>query len=94
MDFIAERIIATQRDLLRLLRDGGVNTKNGGVNGGVNLSTLLHQTICEQPGKNAPALAGILQKSLRTIQRHLKMLSDQGLIEFRGAAKNGGYYSL
>lgn len=100
VDFMAERIIATQMDLLRLLKDGGVNPRNGGVNGGVkvrnggaNLSALLHQTIQEHPGKNAPALAGILQKSLRTIQRHLKTLSDQGVIEFRGAAKNGGYYS-
>lgn len=101
VDFMAERIIATQMDLLRLLKDGGVNPRNGGANGGVevrnggaNLSALLHQTIQEQPGKNAPALAGILQKSLRTIQRHLKTLSDQGVIEFRGAAKNGGYYSM
>ena len=43
--------------------------KNGGVNGGVNLSALLH------PCKNAPAFVGILQKKLRTVQRHLKTLS-------------------
>ena len=45
VDFIAERIIATQMDLLRLLHDGGVNDdKNGGVkdkNGGVNLEELI-----------------------------------------------------
>lgn len=33
VDFITERIIVTQMDLLRLLNDGGVN---GGVNGGEN----------------------------------------------------------
>ena len=49
INFIAERIIATQMDLLRLLADGGVN---GGVNGGasskgggVNLEELIFETI-------------------------------------------------
>ena len=96
VDFIAERIIATQMDLLRLLNDGGVN---GGVNdsknsalGGVNLEELLYDTIRNNPGINAPALAEKLQKSLRTIQRYLKLLSDKERIEFRGAPKNGGYH--
>ena len=86
---------------MRLLNDGGVNMQSGGVNGrnkttngGVNLEDLLLQTIHKHPGKNAPALAEVLQKSLRTIQRHLKTLSDQNMIEFRGAAKNGGYYCV
>ena len=46
VDFIAERIIATQMDLLRLLNDGGVNGGvNGGVrskSGGVNLEELIY----------------------------------------------------
>ena len=49
VDFIAERIIATQMDLLRLLN-------NGGVNGGVNLEVLIFETIQNSPGINAPAL--------------------------------------
>ena len=94
VDFIAERIIATQMDLLRLLNDGGVNNKHGGVNGGVNLEELLFDAISNNPGVNAPALAEMLQNSLRTIQRHLKLLSDNGRIEFRGAPKNGGYHII
>lgn len=98
VDFIAERIIATQMDLLRLLNDGGVN---GGVNGGakrksggVNLEELLFDAIRNHPGLNAPSLAEMLQKSLRTTQRYLKALSDAGRIEFRGAPKNGGYHIM
>lgn len=96
VDFIAERIIATQMDLLRLLNDGGVNGGvNGGVrskSGGVNLEELIFDAIKNNPGANAPTIAGMLQKSLRTTQRYLKSLSDDGRIEFRGAPKNGGYH--
>ena len=95
VDFIAERIIATQMDLLRLLADGGVNGACGGVNGargGVNLAEQLVDAISRHPGMNAPALAALLQKSLRTTQRYLKSLSDAGKIAFRGAPKNGGYH--
>jgi Fic family protein len=99
-EFIADRVIATQMDLLRLLNNGGVNIQIGGVNdndksiiGGVNtLENKMIQTIQSMPGLNAPALANALNKSLRTTQRFLKLLVDNGKIEFRGAAKNGGYY--
>ena len=98
VDFITERIIATQMDLLRLLNDGGVN---GGVNGGtrdgsggVKLEELIFDAIKNNPGINAPSIAEMLQKSLRTTQRYLKSLSDAGRIEFRGASKNGGYHIL
>jgi len=30
----------------------------------------------------------------RTIERWLKQLKENGLVEFRGAAKTGGYYYL
>lgn len=84
---IAERIIATQMDLLRLLN-------NDGVNGGVNLEVLIFETIQNSPGINAPAIADQIKKSLRTTQRYLKTLSDANRIEFRGAPKKGGYYIL
>jgi ATP-dependent DNA helicase RecG len=31
---------------------------------------------------------------LRTVERWLKQLKENGQIEFRGAAKTGGYYYL
>lgn len=100
-EFIADRVVATQTDLIRLLNVGGVNTQNGGVNndnepksgGVISLETELFQTIQNIPGLNAPALATATKKSLRTIQRYLKKLTDEGKVEFKGAAKNGGYYS-
>ena len=94
VDFIASRIIETQKDLLRLLNDGGVKSNNGGVNGGVNLEELIFEYIAQHLGIKAPAIAEGAQKSLRTTQRYLKMLSDSGRIEFRGAPQNGGYYQI
>lgn len=99
-EFIADRVIATQMDLLRLLNYGGAKIQNGGVNGskdisggGVNLlKEQILQTLNSNPGLNAPAIAISLNKSLRTIQRYLKQLADEQKIEFKGAAKNGGYY--
>ena len=41
---------------------------------------------------NAPALALKLARSLRTTQRYLRLLTQKGLIEFRGVAKKGGYF--
>ena len=48
--------------------------------------------IQANPGINTPALASMLNLSLRTAQRHLHALTESGKIEFRGARKNGGYY--
>jgi len=102
-EFIADRIIATQLDLLRILSEsGGVKSTNGGVkssteleNGGVNsLEQQIMETIIKQPGLNAPTLALTLNKSLRTTQRYLKKITYDGKIEFRGAAKNGGYFPV
>lgn len=99
-EFIADRVIATQVDLLRLLNSGGVNNGIGGVNNGTiienggakSLENELLRTVESMPGLNAPVIATTLNKSLRTIQRYLKKLVDEGKVEFRGAAKNGGYY--
>lgn len=78
---------------------------NEGVNEGVNkvvfdnesegvnedLNTVLN-LIGEEPGINAPRIAELVQKGLSTVERYIKKLRDQNYIEFRGAAKNGGYY--
>ncbi len=102
-DFIADRIIATQMDLLRLLANsGGANLPNGGANseiknknGGANsMEQQILETLEKMPGLNAPALATALGKSLRTTQRILKKLNDNGKIEFKGAPKKGGYFLI
>ena len=64
--------------------------QNEGVNEGVN---TLQNLISTQPGLRSPALAQTLNTSPKTIERWLKQLKAQGLIEFRGAPKTGGYHT-
>ncbi|MDU9377034.1 hypothetical protein McpSp1_16780 [Methanocorpusculaceae archaeon Sp1] len=95
--------VKTQKDLLRLFDqstaiDEGVNVVREGVNEGVNfedegVNTLL-DLIRTEPGLNARTLAAKTGKSLSTTERHIRKLKNEGVIEFRGAPKNGGYYSL
>jgi len=61
----------------------------GGVNGGVN-DILCY--IKENPGCRTNQITVALKIPLRTLQRHLAALKKQGLIEFRGAPRNGGYF--
>ena len=72
---------------------GGVS---GGVSGGVNLPESAHllQLIQTQPGLKTAELVAQTGKSQRTIERWLKQLKENGLIEFRGAPKTGGYYRI
>lgn len=67
---------------------GGIN---GGVNGGVS-DVLAY--IARHAGCGAGEIAGALGVPLRTVQRRLAALKGGGLIEFRGAPKNGGYWRL
>ena len=60
-----------------------------GLNEGVN---ALKERIVQNPGLRANALAESLQTSVKNVERWLKQLKDQGLIEFRGAPKTGGYH--
>ena len=96
--FVRDRIIETQRELLRLMGqsiaigDEGVNAKNDeGVNEGVNLLLLA---ITRNPGKRANELATYIGRSVQSVERYVRVLKDAGKIEFRGAPKNGGYYAV
>lgn len=72
---------------------GGVNTEDGGVIGGVkNIDSLILNTIKANEGLSAFEISKIVDKSQRTTERYLNKLKKTGLIEFRGAPKNGGYY--
>lgn len=107
IQFILGRVIETQRELLRLFGEelssarsrGGVKTKSGGVNadvsGGVKTAReRVLKAIKADSGLNAPALSNRLALSLRTTQRCLKELTDAGLVLFKGAPKNGGYWDV
>jgi ATP-dependent DNA helicase RecG len=53
---------------------------------------MVLNLIDKEPGIKAPKIAELVQKGLSTVERYIKKLRDQNYIEFRGAAKNGGYH--
>ena len=61
---------------------------NGGVNGGVN---ELLSFIENNPDLRAKEISQTLGTPLRTIERQIKKLKDDGKIKFSGSPKTGGY---
>lgn len=103
IQFIRDRIIESQRELLRLLSDFQLGPSDGGTireesgtinisNGTRNLDTRILSVISHSAGINAIGLVERLGIPRRTLMRHLKKLSDAGQIKFIGARKNGGYF--
>ena len=78
--------VTLYKEKLNESRDRGVN---GGVNGGVN--EILEYIKLHAPVKSHQ-LSNDLKISQRTVERNLKELKNNHLIEFRGAPKTGGYY--
>ncbi|HJJ28181.1 MAG TPA: Fic family protein [Methanocorpusculum sp.] len=54
----------------------------------------IYSIITEHPGINANGISELCNKSIATINRDIAKLKGAGKIEFRGAKKNGGYYSV
>lgn len=52
----------------------------------------LYRIISSAEGKKAIELNELINKSLATTERYLKILRENNLIEFVGAPKTGGYY--
>ncbi len=67
------------------------STSYGGVTGGV---TNILTYILMNPGNRANTIASALQIPLRSVERYLSTLKKAGLIEFRGAPRNGGYFHI
>ena len=88
VSFIADRVIMTQLDILRLFQESEPTPDKK------DFEQVLLQTIINSPGLNAPLLSNRLGRSLRTTQRYLKILTDKGHIAYRGVAKKGGYYPI
>lgn len=91
--FVRDRVCETQKELLRLMGesiqlDEGINE---GVNEGVN---QLLSVVVANPGLRANALAMLVGKSVQTVERYIRVLKVAEKIEFRGAPKTGGYFSL
>ena len=86
--FIADRVIMTQLDILRLFQTTEPTPK------AEDFGARLLETITANPGLNTPQLVARLGRSLRTTQRYLKQLSDAKRIVFKGVAKKGGYHPV
>jgi len=61
-----------------VLKDGGI--------------TSLLTFVESSPGKRTVDIATSLNISMRTTERWIKKLREEGKIEFRGSKKTGGYY--
>lgn len=87
VSFVADRVIMTQLDILRLFRETESEPQKE------DFANTLFETITRYPGLNAPILAERMGRSLRTTQRYLGELKKDGKIRFEGVAKKGGYYA-
>jgi ATP-dependent DNA helicase RecG len=66
-----------------------------GVTGGVSEGvTRLLKYIRLHPGLRTPAISEGLSVPVKTIERWVKLLKQQGEIQFRGSPKKGGYHAL
>ena len=90
IDFIIDREIDTLRDLLRLLGNETASVQTTALT--PDCEKLL-QVMKNHPGLRVPDLMKQMQKSRPTIERYLRQLRQSGLIEFRGAPKNGRYFA-
>ena len=51
-------------------------------------------TIKTHPGLNVPTLSDETGIPAKSVERHVKVLMERGLIEHRGSKKTGGYHAL
>ena len=72
-----------------------VNDKiNDRINDKINDRIMATYTIIRlNPGIKRKDISNISGKSLPTIDRHIDVLTEDGLIEYRGSRKTGGYYA-
>lgn len=71
----------------------GGGTLNGQLNGQLNESQReTFEYIRVNEGCNTTAIAKGLGKPFRTIDKHVNILLQLGLIERRGSKRTGGYY--
>lgn len=68
---------------------------SGGVSGGVSEGpNQLLMLITDTPGLRTTQISKLLNVPTKTLERWLKALRDENKVEFRGAPKTGGYFSI
>ena len=95
VDFIADRVIATQLDLLRLMRDDDTvnDTVNDTVKTDASALSKTEQAVLEAigsyPNYSYEKLAAECGISRPTVARTIKVLQNLGLIRRIGSDKSG-----
>ena len=54
----------------------------------------VYDVVHDNPGLNTKQIADILNKSPRTVEKHLTFLRTKSLIVHKDSDKTGGYYPL
>lgn len=87
-------------------QDGGLKDRFGGLNESIDMANLekfmdniahdedllnLCRIIAKDPSVTTKSLSEQLHIPLRTIERKIKYLKDNGVLQHNGAKKNGGY---
>ena len=63
-----------------------------GVNEGVKLELIsILNALNNQPMLKVPDIASKIDKGISTVERYMKILKENNLVEFAGAPKTGGY---
>ena len=70
------------------------NTREGITEGITEGGGLLLEEIRNMPGRRIPQLTERLKIPQKTIERWIAELKRQGLIEYRGSKRTGGYYGV
>ena len=65
---------------------------NAVVNAVEEQNKLIVDFVAKNPGCRKPMIAAFLKINVRTLERYIKNLVDNGRITFKGAPKSGGYY--
>lgn len=77
--------------------DDGIKVANDGiipVDDGINdgIKAKISEAVKKHPGIRVPELSLLAAKSKPTIERTVAQLKKDGIIEYRGSKKTGGYY--
>ena len=72
--------------------DGINDTVNGTVNNTIKILLIrIAKYILEHPNTKVNDIVRLINKSKPTIERYVKILRDNEIIEYKGALKTGGY---
>ena len=55
---------------------------------------MVLDAIKSHPGLNVPGISDETGIPAKSVERHVKVLTERGLIEHRGSKKTGGYHAL